>query len=245
MKLKVFVIIVLELSLSACGGGSGSTTGEVNNSNSIPNNNSNNQEADIDIDEAEDYFELVGAPVTQTKVMPDLLAVVHNYQLEEYENNLNIKLQEGGDTALYSRSPTVNISNYTPVGSLEGYWSSKCINHKEDSVNTNGSTESVYHSKRFGLFFSEYQELMSVDVYKFNSLDCDPHFLDSSHDDGYSTLFTKAEIIGEYFQLTAYYEVTLNEPEMVELTHNILFSQDGNSMVIYDGDKTYTVYDKR
>ncbi len=244
MKLKVFVIVVLGLFLSACGGGSGSTTEESNDSNSIPNNNSNNQEADIDIDEAEQYFKLIGSPVTQILDLPDIRGRVYSYQLEEYDNNLNIKLEDGGSTELYSRSPTVNVAEYTPVGSLGGQWRSACINYKEVRTNSNGVDEGVYYSQRIGRFFSEYQKLMRVDFYIYNALDCDAHYLDSNHSYGFSTLYTQSEIVGNGLDLSLIYLSPKNDSVEVELTRTFAIAKDGNSFIMYEGDKTYTVYYK-
>ena len=41
-------------------------------------------------------------------------------QLEEYNNNLNIRLKENGTTALYTRSAEVNLSDYSAAGSING-----------------------------------------------------------------------------------------------------------------------------
>ncbi|MBK82428.1 MAG: hypothetical protein CMD81_01165 [Gammaproteobacteria bacterium] len=241
---KVFIILCLSLFLSACGGGSGGDSESPENTESIPNNNEGAQEFEVDVVAAEQYFDLVGAPVTQDKEL-DYFGLIDNYQLEEYENNLNVRLKENASTTLYTRSAGVNLAEYSAAGSIDGHWVSSCINYKEVSTNGNGVEESTYYSKIIRREFSELQGAEFVDVFEYGGLGCKRGQLIQRVDRVYSTLVLfPSEIVDGFYQVFSVFAVDLSGRNVVDFPRRFLISNDGDSFIIMDGDKTYTLYNR-
>lgn len=244
MMFKVFVILCLSLFLSACGGGSGGASESPENTESVPNNNEGAQEFEVDVVAAEQYFDLVGAPVTQDKEL-DYFGLIDNYQLEEYENNLNVRLKENASTTLYTRSAGVNLAEYSAAGSIEGLWVSSCINYKEVITNSDGVDESTYYSKIIRREFNESQKGEFVDVFEYGGLDCTRSQFIKRIDNIYTTrVYYPAEIVDGFYQVLSVFAVDLSGRNVVDFPRRFLISNDGNSFIIMDGDKTYTLYNR-
>ncbi len=232
MKLKVLVVCVLGLMLSACGGGSDSGGGSDNvgfQENVVLSPN----EAFVDSAEADEYFKLMGAPVEKIVQSADLLyGVVSNYSLEEYDRNLFIKAKESGGPLVYVRSPSVDVSLYNTSGDLEGVWESPCVNFKEVTVGSDGSSNAIYYSKIFKRDNSDRWSELSLEEY--DGLNCERNNIYDygwRFDQGVSYERTDDGVL-----------MSLVYDEGIELTHKISMSEDGQSFIMYEGDNTYIVY---
>ena len=243
-KFKVLFLTCTALALTACGGGSG---GEVedstDNNSSIPNNTIPQIVDEEVIADYENYFDLEGSPIVHTKWYPDYYGLVYNYQLEEFDNNLIIKTKDSGTTELYQRSQSVDLSNYTEVVDvLDDQWVTPCINYKQASTNSNGDIENVYFSRKFRRIFTPYQRLVRVEFGVYSGLNCDrQNFIE---DLWYSTLVFSTETVDNAMEVTIGYEFGDNEDETTEYTHKVLMAKDGNSFIMFEGDKTYTLYNR-
>ena len=245
MKFKVLLLICSALAITACGGGDGSG-GDVDDStdtnSSIPNNTIPQIVDEEVIADYEDYFDLEGSPIVHNKWYPDYYGLVYNYQLEEFDNNLIIKTKESGTTELYQRSQSVDLSNYTEVvEALDDQWVA-CINYKEASTNSNGDIENVYFSRKFRRSFTPYQSVVFVEFQVYSGLDCDRRKAIGSG--SYSTLVFSTETVDNAMEITIGYEYGHNEDEATEYTHKVLMAKDGNSFIMFEGDKTYTLYNR-
>ncbi|MBK82425.1 MAG: hypothetical protein CMD81_01150 [Gammaproteobacteria bacterium] len=72
MKFRMLVVLFFCYFLSACGGGSGGHSDNYGgNAESVSNDSYNEIDVEIDTVEAEQYFKLEGAPITQDKMLSD------------------------------------------------------------------------------------------------------------------------------------------------------------------------------
>ena len=172
MKFKLYLVASIGLFLGACGGGSGDVVQSGDNADVIPSDSLNQPDyvdnSGIDPDE---YFQPFGAPVVNEIRLSVLGTTLQNYYVEEYERNLDLKIQENSGVEVYSRTDSVDLSEYMSTGSLDGYWKSSCINYKEIAVGSSDSSGARYYSRiykpdiKFGQLY--------MDVREFAGLGCD------------------------------------------------------------------------
>ena len=246
MKFKVLFLTCTALALTACGGGSG---GEVedstDNNSSIPNNTIPQIVDEEVIADYEDYFDLEGSPIVHNKWYPDYYGLVYNYQLEEFDNNLIIKTKDSGTTELYQRSQSVDLSNYTEVVDvLDDQWVTPCINFKEVSINSDGTAETIYYSRVIRRVFTPHQNGVQADTQEYSGLNCDRRNVIDNLD--FTSLILATEIIDNAMQVTIGYGLGYGREwdDVTEYTHKVLMAKDGNSFIMFEGDKTYTLYNR-
>ena len=246
MKFKVLFLIYSALALTACGGGSGGEVDDAtDNSSSIPNDTIPQIVDEEVIADYEQYFTLEGAPVIHTKMFPDERGRVFNFQLEEFNNNLIIKIKESGTTEVHQKSQSVDLSNYTEVVDfLDDQWVTPCKNFKEVSINSDGTAETIYYSRVIRRVFTPHQNGVQADTQEYSGLNCDRRKV---IDDFYfSSLILSTEVIDNAMQVTIGYGLGYGREwdDVTEYTHKILMAKDGNSFIMFEGDKTYTLYNR-
>ncbi len=233
MKFKLCLVASVGLLLGACGGGSGDVVKIDDNAGVIPSDSLNQPDyvdnSGIDPDE---YFQPFGVPVVNQIRLNFLSTSLQNYYIEEYERNLDLKIEENSDVKVYSRTDSVDLSKYTTTGSLEGYWKSSCVNYKEIAVGSSDSSNARYYSR---IYKPDIQSgRLYMDIREFAGLGCDRSnqvYYDRVYSNPISTEVVDGVVVAT--RSWANYE---------ESSHKVFFAEDGKSFIMYEGENTYISY---
>ncbi|HBF09965.1 MAG TPA: hypothetical protein DDW29_17050 [Gammaproteobacteria bacterium] len=86
---------------------------------------------------------------------------------------------------------------------------------------------------------------MFVDVQEYYGLHCERNQTIRIVDMIYSTkVFFPGEVFDGFYQVSIGYGVGGTREDVIELPRQFLIAKDGNSLVLYEGDKTYISYTK-